>query len=279
MYKYNECKIENIIDITSMVSAFEFDYPDNYIFKGESHDFWEIMLIKKGNVNVIVDNKVYHLNNNKLIVFRPNEFHSLSNLGEPFTLQIFSFNFKKPITIENTIFSLDIEERDSLKNMLNLAKKIFYFDKHTIKAYKPEFAIEIQIFINKLELFFIALLQRQNNLTCQIKNITTINFAKIIDIMKNNLHKNLNTNDIANLAQMSPSNVKKTFSLFVNEGGIINYFNQIKMVEAKSLLKQGFSVGVTATKLGFMEQNYFSTVFKKLTGFSPRNWLKANSLL
>lgn len=278
MYKYTECKIEKLIEITSMVSAFEYDYPDNYIFKGESHDFWEFMVIKKGNVNVTVDNKVYHLNSNKLIVFRPNEFHSVSNLGEPFSLQIISFNLKNSLTIDNTIFSLDIEERSVFQNMLALAKKIFNFNKYTIKSYKDNCAIELQIFLNKLELFFTALLQRQNNLTCQIENITTINFAKIINIMRNNLDKNLNTKDIANLAQMSPSNVKKTFALFVNEG-LINYFNQIKILEAKSLLKQGYSVGTTATKLGFMEQNYFSNVFKKHTGYSPRNWLKCNSLL
>lgn len=274
MFKYEECKIEKQIEITSIVSAFEYDYSDTYSYKGETHNFWEFNLVKKGKVNITVDDKVYQLDSNKLILLKPNEFHNVSSCGEPFSLLIFSFNVKSPINAENIIFSLDIEDKSYIKKLLDLANKIFIFDKHTVKSFKKDYLSELQIFINKLEIFLLKLFQEKSNLNCQIENITTINFAKLIEILKNNLSKNLTINDIATLAQMSPSNVKKTFSLFVKEG-IISYFNQIKIQEAKILLLQGLSVGNIATALGFLEQNYFSNVFKKATGYSPKSWLKA----
>jgi len=52
--------------------------------------------------------------------------------------------------------------------------------------------------------------------------------------------------------------------------GIMEYFNSIKMFRAQTLLKEGYTVKETALSLGFCDQNYFSTVFKRVMGKSPK---------
>ena len=52
----------------------------------------------------------------------------------------------------------------------------------------------------------------------------------------------------------------------------MKYFNNIKITAAKSMLKEGFTVKETSEKFGFSNQNYFSTVFKKITGKSPSDF-------
>ncbi|MBQ2754988.1 MAG: helix-turn-helix transcriptional regulator, partial [Clostridia bacterium] len=51
--------------------------------------------------------------------------------------------------------------------------------------------------------------------------------------------------------------------------GIKTYFNKLKVNKAKVLLKEGNSVSDTAYALGFTDQNYFSTMFKRITGNPP----------
>lgn len=52
---------------------------------------------------------------------------------------------------------------------------------------------------------------------------------------------------------------------------------KLKIEQAKNMLKMNYEFSDIAGKLGFKNQNYFSNVFKKNTGLSPKNWLKNNS--
>ena len=51
--------------------------------------------------------------------------------------------------------------------------------------------------------------------------------------------------------------------------GVMAYFNKMKIESAQNLIKNGMTVQETANMLGFSNQNYFSTVFKRITGKSP----------
>ena len=50
---------------------------------------------------------------------------------------------------------------------------------------------------------------------------------------------------------------------------------KLKIEQAKNMLQlESFELSEIATALGFKNQSYFSNVFKKNTGMSPKNWLK-----
>ena len=51
--------------------------------------------------------------------------------------------------------------------------------------------------------------------------------------------------------------------------GVMTYFNNMKMAVALDMIKNVNTVKETATALGFADQNYFSTVFKRITGHPP----------
>ena len=52
------------------------------------------------------------------------------------------------------------------------------------------------------------------------------------------------------------------------------YLNDVRIDEAKRLLRDGLSAGETAMKCGFNSFNYFCTVFKKYTGISATDYQK-----
>ena len=52
---------------------------------------------------------------------------------------------------------------------------------------------------------------------------------------------------------------------------------KLKIEQAKNLLQlESLTLGEISSRLGFQSQNYFSSVFKKNTGMSPRAWAKRN---
>ena len=54
----------------------------------------------------------------------------------------------------------------------------------------------------------------------------------------------------------------------------MSYFNELKIKQAVYLLDEGKSIGQTASLLGFSDQNYFSTVFKRVMKQPPSVYQK-----
>ncbi len=67
--------------------------------------------------------------------------------------------------------------------------------------------------------------------------------------------------------------MKKIFHMY-SDIGVMSYFNDLKLTEAKKMLLQGMPVGVVSSMLAFSSQNYF-TVFKSKTGMSPKHYAAA----
>lgn len=86
--------------------------------------------------------------------------------------------------------------------------------------------------------------------------------------MREHLHEQLTAQEIAKLANMSLSSLKKIFAQYAGMG-IVRFFTEMKMRHAVSLLQAGKRVGETASELGFSDQNYFSTVFRRVMGSVP----------
>lgn len=272
--KYKECPVYRSFNIISMISAFEKVYDSDYSFEGESHDFWEVMVVLDGNISVAVDSNIFKLQKNEIVFLNPFEFHNMCSINgtNPHVL-IMSVRLTQPFKVVNQVVTISDSMKQDFVDLLSFAKKIFNFKGICVDSVKEEKSIDAQIFINKLETLLLSVIEHHHNAATQITTRCAMNYSRIIKILKNNVDKNLTIKQIAELANMSQSNIKKTFSMYANQG-IMNYFSQLKIIEAKKMLEAGFTVGEASQRLGFSEQNYFSNVFKKSTGYSPKNWLR-----
>ena len=58
---------------------------------------------------------------------------------------------------------------------------------------------------------------------------------------------------------------------------MVDYINQLRINRAKELLAApSAKVNEVALAVGFSDEKYFSTVFKKITGMSPKNYYLTN---
>lgn len=90
--------------------------------------------------------------------------------------------------------------------------------------------------------------------------------------IKNNLKEKLSLAEISKHVGYSPSHCD---TLFKNETGvsIINFLIEERITEAKRLLQEGYlSLKKVAENVGFLDYNFFSRTFKKITGKTPTEY-------
>lgn len=82
---------------------------------------------------------------------------------------------------------------------------------------------------------------------------------------------------LPNLAEryaMSPCHFSRTFKSYTGLG-VNEYINLMRISHAEKMLASGqYSVTEVAAQCGYNNSDYFSSVFKKNKGMTPRNWIR-----
>ncbi|MDR3200994.1 MAG: AraC family transcriptional regulator [Spirochaetales bacterium] len=99
-----------------------------------------------------------------------------------------------------------------------------------------------------------------------------IHFQKALEYIANNYARSITVNDIARHVNLSRSRLYRVFmeQIFISPQ---QYLTDFRVREACRLLeKRSGSIKEIALAVGFEDPLYFSTLFKKLTGKSPRDY-------
>lgn len=269
------CNVVRSLEIKSFYTAFDITFENNFSFAGEIHNFYEIICVLEGTIGITSDRSIYKVNEKNLVIHRPMEFHRIwsEDDSDP-RIMIISFDALFDIDIKETVISLSDDEFETYMQIFKKISESCNIVSRRIISVIPEKKISFQIAINELENFILTkVISGKENPTK--KNDYSGCASKYYDIMKclsDNIYSKLNINDIAKECGMSASSVKQIFHRYAGQG-IMQYFRDLKSKEAMRLLNSGLSVKETALKMGFSDQNYFSTFFKKATGKSPRQYI------
>lgn len=101
------------------------------------------------------------------------------------------------------------------------------------------------------------------------KNRTISSVKKYIN---EHVEEKITLNQVADIFSISPNYLSILFSKY-NDMGFVDYINHAKIERAKLLLSEGtMKVYEISDKLGYESAFYFSRVFKKIEGVSPREY-------
>lgn len=104
------------------------------------------------------------------------------------------------------------------------------------------------------------------------------NIQMAIDYIHKHYNKNIKLIDIANSIPMNETYLSTQFKSVVGQS-FKNYLNNYRITQSLILLKDhNCSLTEVANLVGFESTNYFSTVFKKLKGISPSQYIYDISL-
>ncbi len=108
------------------------------------------------------------------------------------------------------------------------------------------------------------------------QNMFFIGFAT--HYMNENIEKKLTLKDVARYCGYSESYISRLFHQELNDSPI-NYFIRLKMERAcKLLVNTDMKINHISFKLGFNDPYYFSRIFTKTVGMSPRKYRKIHGV-
>lgn len=284
---YEATKLDEIIEVDSIFTIHYFEYDKDFKFEGEKHPFWEFVYVDNGCANILANDQTIKLNSNEIIFHEPNELHSVeANHQSSLDLVVISFSSESKILdfFKHKKLILDETEKNILNQIIIEARHLFssplndpYTKKMIIKENAPIGASQlIKIY---LEQFLIHILRRYNKLISD-KPISKINdeqlvLKKVISYLNANLGEKLTVNKIADDNLINKIRLQNIFKKELNTT-IIDYFNYLKIKEAKRLIRNGsMNFSQISNQLGYSSIHYFSNQFKKVTSLTPTNYAKS----
>ncbi|MBR3847992.1 MAG: helix-turn-helix transcriptional regulator [Oscillospiraceae bacterium] len=286
---FHPTELEKIFDVTHIVTLHDFKYTRDFLFTGESHDFWEMAFIRRGSVGVMAGSSGYTLGAGEAIFHAPNEYHNIWANGDSAEVVIITFVCKSNAMkfFERRLLSLADEEIRIIESLLSLGEKTFsdppdiiYQKKLNVNSDMKQGSL--QLIKLKLEQLLILLLQNSGTIdrssrkseAAGSENERLITNA-IIHTLTERIYATATLDEVCAGVMFSKSYLKK---LFKNATGysIMDYYTHLKIERAKILIKSGeMSVSEIAELLGYSSIHYFSRVFKKKTGLSPTEYKSA----
>ncbi len=258
-------KIENNPTITHLHTAFRQYFTSDYKFHGESHNFYELVCVVEGMALITADGNVYTLKKGQAMLHYPMQFHNIGNIENYDTsIVVFTFSGENIPDLSNRI--CNIRDLSEVKTLHEMVKKYFLREGMWIKSPLVDTS-EYFEFVKALEMLLVILCE-DSSVAKTRQTQGAVNYSLIVEVMENNINKRLSVSTLAELTNMSEINLQKTFSKYAGVG-VIEYFTRIQMRRADEYLRQGKSVKETALLFGYRDQNYFSTVFKRVTGHTP----------
>ena len=96
---YVKTQLQNVINISKIVTVHYYEFDKNFVFDGESHNFWEMVYIDKGRVQVRRDEATLVLSQGEILFHAPNEFHSIRALDSAPNFFVVSFVCHSPLMV------------------------------------------------------------------------------------------------------------------------------------------------------------------------------------
>lgn len=277
------------LEVRRLYSVHYFEYTGSYAFAGERHDFWELLYVDKGSLEVTAGEQRRQLAQGQMIFHAPGEFHALSATGVAPDLVVVGFDCVNPAMafFRNRITSLLPEERALLGRVVAESAASFSTplgDPDTAEVKRresPPFGGE-QLVCAALEELLIRLVRRETAPEAQGSTQRTEDdqtLEQVMHYLRQRIDRPLTLEQICRDNLIGRSQLQKRFHAYTG-GGVMAYFIQLKIQAARRMIREGrLNFTQIAAGLGFQSVHYFSRRFRLSTGMSPSEYARSVKML
>ncbi len=261
---------EKLPHITALHTLFQSTFSTNYRFRGETHDFYELVCVLDGEVYVTADDKVYTLSRGQAMLHPPMQFHNIGSQSGAPTVFIVSFSGENIPPISDRVCR--IRDLSRVRELYALGSRAFTFAEEIwVTGSADDGARHLRV-IKELELLLLQLADHTRELQ-GLHSRGAAHYSAIVRVMEDNLDRRLSVGELATKCHLSKISLQKILAQYAGVG-VMEYYTRLRMERAITLLERGMTVKETAAAVGYTEQSYFSTVFKRVTGRSPGEHLR-----
>lgn len=291
---YVSQQISEPIRLKAIYSFFRHHYCGDYSFRGEMHDFWEVVCVTKGKICVTAGDQVYALSEGELIVHKPMEFHNFfvddasgatvvivsfsaeTILGDELSQKVFSLNsFQKDLIMQ--VFEYLDRRRQSSEALKERWKQVDHRieSNHWFLPYMCLFEVDhhaLNMASGFVSLLLLSLLESEGRSRAHQAGDVRV-FRAAVDFLNICVHRSIGVEELAKEVGMSTSSLNRIFRKYAGVS-VHRYYLMQKIKTATECLQAGVSVTETAQRLGFSNQSYFTACFRRETGKNPSEVLK-----
>lgn len=276
------------VAVDRLYSVHYFEWPISYAYSGESHDFWELLYVDKGAVEVTAGDRRLRLDQGQIIFHPPGEFHAFSAAGAAPDLVVVGFGCPSPALdfFRGRTASLRGEERALLGRIVSESAAAFstplnlsQLTEITRREVQP-FGGE-QLLCAALEELLIRLIRREGAPQPRADGRPEDGgaLAQVMDYLERRVDQPLTLEQICRDNLVSRSQLQKLFHAHTG-GGVMTYFTQLKIQAARRMIREGrMNFTQISAALGFQSVNYFSRRFHLSTGMSPSEYARSVKML
>lgn len=278
---YIKTQLQSVLNISKIFTIHYYEFDKNFIFNGERHDFWEMVYVDKGKVLIKRDDEEINLSQGEIIFHKPNEFHSIRALDSSPNFFVISFNSSSPLMVyfEKYHTTLNKTLKPFISSIIKEAENTYVIPKNdpSLKKLikKENYTIGgeqlIKTYLEQLLIFLVRNLTKKDDTyvfpTKESMETHIVSSTKAL--LENSVETNLRINDICAQLGYSKSYLSKLFKEQTGET-LANYATKAKINYSKKLIRDGnFNFTEISDRLSFDNPQYFSRVFKRVTGMTP----------
>lgn len=239
------------------------------------HENYEICLVEKNSCRFRVDGEIIHACEGDIIFINEQTVHQFIIDSDDTIITVFQFSPKLFINLQAEAKPLkthiSAEEKEAVPQLGEKLNMLF-------ELLETEKNIADNLFVQGIVIAIYYLLKRYfegEELVKSEKNERR-EFYKIATYINKHFKEDINVNSLARELYFSRGKISAIFKKY-SGSGINEYTNMLRVNNAKSLMKEGVSVTEAALESGFQSIRTFNNVYKKLTGMSPSEYLKAQN--
>ena len=274
-YNVNEKNIYNIDFELLYISKSK--YGEDWHSTSHFHPFTEIFFITHGNGTMEIDSIDVAVKEGDLIIINPNCPHTeKSSYNRMDQLEYIVFAINNLALANKSLPKLNGDDPNptyyKIMNLNNNKSVILYYLNTLVREVEEKQA-NYELACKSILTLFIIYISRNTESTLLIADNPeklNIECVKIKNYIDSHYSENITLDILSNLSYVNKFHL---VHLFTKQMGIspINYLINRRIEESKNLLTTtNYTIRDISTIVGFSNSSYFSQMFKKFTGYSPR---------
>ncbi len=293
---YKSVVLEDSITINRVISVHYFQYMSDFSFPGESHDFWELVCVDRGEIDALAGERRLTLKKGNILFHKPNEFHNVLTNGKVSpSLVVIGFVCHSPAikSFEDQLMSVQDTEKELLAQIIVEARNTFSgrlndpYQEELIFNSEPLTFGSAQLISHYLEQLIIHLYRRYFSYSLPVRSSRFLaeassgndTYNRIVRYMEEHLGERMTIDRICRDNLVGRSQLQKLFR-DTKGCGVIEFFSMMKIDTAKQMIRDNqLNFTQIADRLGYSSIHYFSRQFKQITTMTPSEYATSIRLL
>ena len=278
--KYIRVPLTNLIRVRKIITCFSDTNTPEYRSGVESHDFWELVCLRRGRLIARTGEEEFAVSSGEGILHAPGSLHALRGDGKnPLDFFIISFESSSPVLqgLAGRVFSIASEYRALTDRILEEREACFEvaFMPMTLRTDAPIGGPQmIQLYLEQL-LIGILRTEAASTKTSLFTSRREMERRVASDIRKYleaHLRDAVDMEELCRRFHYGKSRLSAIFRETYDES-VMHFYLRRKIEQAESMLRTTEkSIADISAELQFDSPQYFSRIFRKYTGMCPRDY-------